>query len=280
MTAMQETVLENNALRGAERARPVLTLEDIWRGIEADEFFPYFQPKIRLHGMELAGVEALMRWRHPAHGVLTAGAFLPLVADNFLFEDLAFHMLEKSVAQCRNWQDQGIDVPVSVNLSPDLLLDPQLPERIEAKLREQALANDRLIIEIPESAVANSSAQALDGLIQLRVKGFQLAIDDYGTGHCERAQIERIPASELKIDRMMLAGAARGPKLKALLRQSVDIARELNLAAVAEGVESQEEWDLVNELGCDLAQGYFIARPMAGEELVGWLPVWTSDPFV
>jgi len=281
MSAAQETVLENNGLHEMEEisAAP-LALDEIWKGIEADEFVPYFQPKVCLRGMELAGVEALMRWQHPQRGLLPAGAFLPVVEDNFLFDELTTVMLEKSIVQCRRWQGEGVDVPVSVNLSPDLLRDIGIAERIAAKARAHRLPASRLIIEVPEAAVAHDIGDVLENLVQLRVKGFGLAIDDFGTGHCGREQLERIPASEMKIDRKMLAGAARRPALKQLLQQSIELARELNFQAVAEGVENQEEWNLVNELGCDMAQGYFIARPMAGDDLVGWLQVWTSDPFL
>lgn len=271
-------VLETDQLD--HTGHPPLVLEDIWRGIENDQFLPHFQPKVTLRGMELKGVEALMRWQHPKRGTLTAGAFLPLVADNFLFDDLAFVMLERSVAQCRRWLDQGLEAPVSVNLSPDLLRDPHLTDRILEKVHEHGIPVHLLTIEVPEAAVAQESSEALETLIQLRVSGFGLAVDDYGTGRCGRAQLERIPASELKIDRQMLAGAARRPALKAQLQESVDLARELNFVAVAEGVETREEWDLVNELGCDMAQGYFIARPMPGEALSDWLLAWNADPFL
>ena len=169
---------------------------------------------------------------------------------------------------------------MSVNLSPDLLLDPGLPDRIEAKVIEHSVAYECIIIEIPEAVLAREADEVMEMLIQLHRRGFGLAIDDYGTGKCTRRQLARVPANELKIDRKMLAGAARRPALRAALVDSVDIARELNLKAVAEGVENQEEWDLVNELGCDMAQGYFIARPMDGEDLLAWHQMWTSDPFV
>jgi EAL domain-containing protein (putative c-di-GMP-specific phosphodiesterase class I) len=257
-----------------------IALQDIWNGIAQDQFFPHYQPKVALKGMDLVGAEALMRWNHPEHGLLTAGTFLHLVADNFLFDDLTAIMLEKAVGQCHRWQNHGLDVQVSVNLSPDLLLDPGLTDRIEAKVIEHGVAHESIIIEVPESVLAHDAREVMETLVQLRTRGFGLAIDDYGTGHCSRRQLERIPASELKIDRKMLAGAARRASLRAALIESLDIARELNLKAVAEGIENQEEWDLVNELGCDMAQGYFIARPMAGEDLLAWHQIWTSDPFV
>ena len=282
MSAAQEIAYVNNALEVAPEQPPEsqITLEEIWRGIEDDEFIPHFQPKVRLQGMQLAGVEALIRWKHPQRGVIPAGAFLPLIADNFLFDELTTLMLEKSVAQCRRWLDHGLDIPVSVNLSPDLLLDEDIPARIEAKVRQHGLTPHKLTIEVPEAALAHDIGHALETLVHLRVKGFGLAIDDFGTGHCDRMQLERIPASELKIDRKMLTGAARRPSVRAMLQQSVDLARDLNLKSVAEGIENQEEWDLVNELGCDMAQGYFIARPMAGEALAEWNQFWTSDPFL
>lgn len=257
-----------------------LALDEIWKAIEADQFVPFFQPKVSLRGMDLAGVEALIRWKHPARGVLPASVFLPLVEDNFLYDELTMLVVEKSIVQCRRWRDHGLDVPVSVNLSADLLADANIAGRIEAKTRNHDLPAHCLVIEVSESAVAHDIGNALENLVQLRVKGFGLAIDDYGTGHCAREQLERIPASELKIDRKLLAGAARRPALRELLETGLEIARELNFKAVAEGVENQDEWDLVNELGCDMAQGYFIARPMAGEALPEWHQFWSTDPFI
>jgi EAL domain-containing protein (putative c-di-GMP-specific phosphodiesterase class I) len=277
----QDIVQNHSALRRTEEIAPgPVALDEIWKGIEADEFMPFFQPKVRLRGMELAGVEALIRWKHPARGLLSASAFLPLVEDNFLFDELTLLMLEKSVTQCKRWRDHGLEMPVSVNLSPDLLTDPAIVDRIEAKVREHDVPSHCLVLEVPEAAVADKVGQALENLVQLRVRGFGLAIDDYGTGHCTREQLERIPASELKIDRKMLVNAGRVAPLKEALQQSLDIARELNFRSVAEGIENQEEWDLVNELGCDMVQGYFIARPMAGEALPEWHQFWTTDPFV
>jgi EAL domain-containing protein (putative c-di-GMP-specific phosphodiesterase class I) len=278
-TAADPAQAEQGESAGA-RAAPELTLQDIWNGIAQDQFLPHFQPKVVLKGMELVGVEALMRWNHPEHGVLSAGMFLHLVADNFLFDDLTAIMLEKSIGQCHRWQNQGLDVQVSVNLSPDLLLDPGIADRIEAKVIEHSVAHHNVIIEIPESVLAHDAREVMETLAQLRSRGFGLAIDDFGTGHCSRRQLERVPASELKIDRKMLAGAAKRAAMRDALAESLEIARDLNLRAVAEGVENQEEWDLVNELGCDMAQGYFIARPMGGEDLLAWHQMWTSDPFV
>jgi EAL domain-containing protein (putative c-di-GMP-specific phosphodiesterase class I) len=264
---------------GAKRAMN-LTLQDIWNGIEKDQFLPHFQPKVLLHGMELVGVEALMRWNHPEYGILAAGSFLHLVADNFCFDDLTAIMLEKSIGQCRRWHNQGLNVQVSVNLSSDLLYDPNLVDRIEAKANEHGVAHENITIEIAESAVAHDARAALDNLIRIRERGFGLAIDDYGTGYSTREHLERVPASELKIDRFLIAGAGRRPALRTALVSAFEVARELNLKSVAEGVENQDEWALVNELGCDMAQGYLIARPMAGEDLQPWYEAWTADPFL
>ncbi len=261
-------------------APPEITLEEIWNAIAQNQFFPHYQPKVSLRGMALIGVEALMRWQHAEHGLLSAGSFLPLIADNYLFDDLTAVMLEKSVAQCRKWRRQGLDVQVSVNLAPDLLLAPGLADRIEAKIIEHGIEHENLVIEVPEAALAHDIRVALDSLLQLRVRGFGLAIDDFGTGQCSREQFERIPATELKIDHKMLVGAAHQAPVRAALKRGLDLARELNLKAVAEGVETREEWELVNELGCDMAQGYFIARPMPADELLAWKQAWSADPFL
>jgi len=277
----QEISQGNRGLEASEEIELTpLALDEIWKAIEADEFVPFFQPKVSLRGMDLVGVEALIRWKHPARGLLPASVFLPLVADNFLYDELTMLIVEKSIVQCRRWRDHGLDVPISVNLSPDLLVDGDIASRIEAKTRTHDLPAHCLVIEVSESAVAHDIGNSLENLVQLRVKGFGLAIDDYGTGHCAREQLERIPASELKLDRKLLAGATRRPALRQLLETGLEISRELNFKTVAEGVENQEEWDLVNEIGCDQAQGYFIARPMAGEALPEWHQFWSTDPFI
>jgi EAL domain-containing protein (putative c-di-GMP-specific phosphodiesterase class I) len=284
---MQTFDLDQEISRGNSTLEPLeeitaapLALDEIWKAIEADEFVPFFQPKVSLRGMEVAGVEALIRWKHPARGVLPASVFLPMVQDNFLFDELTMLIVEKSVVQCRRWRDHGLDIPVSVNLSPDLLADGDIAGRVEAKVRRHDLPAHCLVIEVSESAIAHEIGNSLENLVQLRVKGFGLAIDDYGTGHCAREQLERIPANELKIDRELLVGASRRPALREMLQTGLEIARELNFKAVAEGVENQEEWDLINELGCDMAQGYFIARPMAGDALPEWHQFWSTDPFI
>jgi EAL domain-containing protein (putative c-di-GMP-specific phosphodiesterase class I) len=280
--ASNEIAQENNSLDMTEvAATPApVTLEAMWRALSNDEFMPYFQPKVALRGMQLQGVEALIRWRHPERGVLSAAAFLPLVQDNFLFDDLTTLMLEKSIAQCCDWRAQGLEVNVSVNLSPDLLRDPGLAERVEGLLEQSGLSKAQLVLEVPERALVYDLGDDLEALVKLRVGGFGLAIDDYGSGHCTPGLLEKVPASELKLDRKLLAGAARKPALRAQLEEALDVGRELGFLTVAEGVENQEEWDLVNELGCDMAQGYFIARPMAGEALPPWLRLWTTEPFM
>jgi len=256
-----------------------ITLEEIWNGIAQNQFFPYFQPKVILRGMQLVGVEALMRWNHSERGLLPAGVFLSNIANNHLSDDLTAIMLEKAIGQCRKWRRHGLEVQMSINLSPDLLLSPGLADRIEAKIIEHGVEHESLVIEVPEAAIAHDVRIALETLLQLRVRGFGLAIDDFGTGQCSREQLERIPATELKIDGSMLSSAARHAEPRAALKKGLDMAHELNLTVVAEGVETEEEWELANELGCDMAQGYFIARPMPAEELAGWKRGWSAHPF-
>ena len=281
---MQQNVAAEPSAQAEQATSPKpkieLTLQDIWNGIAQDQFIPYFQPKVTLKGMVLVGVEALMRWQHPELGLLAAGSFLPLVGDNFLFDDLTGIMLEKSITQCRKWQNHDLDLQVSVNLCADLLLAPGLADRIEAKMIEHGVENEKLIVEISEADLGHDIRNWIDTLSQLRSRGFGLAIDDFGIGNCTKEQLARIPASELKIDRKMLAGAARRPALKQALAAGLDVAVSLRLKSVAEGVETQEEWELVNQLGCDMAQGFLIARPMSGDDVLTWHNAWSTDPFL
>jgi EAL domain-containing protein (putative c-di-GMP-specific phosphodiesterase class I) len=179
-------------------------------------------------------------------------------------------MLDASIAQCRRWRDGGLDVPVSVNISATSLADTALADRIAALAQRHGVDHKAIVIEVTESAAMTDVARSLDTLARLRIKGFGLSIDDYGTGFSSMQQLGRIPFTEMKIDQAFVMNAADQPNLEAMLDTSLALARRLKLKSVAEGVETGRDWDLLVRLGCDVAQGYFIAKPMPGEALPAW----------
>jgi len=238
------------------------TLEEILQGIHANQFEPFFQPKVDLKTGQLAGAEALARWIHPQHGVIGPDAFIPLLEQCGHIDGLTFLMLEKSAAVCRSLQDRGRIYTISVNLSLASLDDTALADRITQVVRDAGLDPQYLILEITETAAMTDVPHALENLARLCIRGFTLSIDDYGTGYSSMQQLTRIPFGELKIDQSFVKDFADNEALRIVVESCIDMAHKLQVKSIAEGVETQQDWDMLKSMGCDTAQGYFIARPM------------------
>lgn len=238
------------------------SLEEIRQGIQDAQFEPFFQPKIDLKTGAMIGAEALARWRHPNHGIVGPQAFIPLLEDSGNIDDLTFLMLEKSARACRQIHEAGYPLSVSLNLSRVSLHDAGLADKIARVVQQTGLNPKHLILEITETAAMTEVAHALENLARLCMKGFALSIDDYGTGYSSLQQLTRIAFSELKIDQFFIKDLAQHDALRIVVQSSIDMARSLGVRSVAEGVETQEDWDALTELGCDTVQGFFIAKPM------------------
>jgi len=255
-------------------AAPAIALEDIRRGLHAQEFEPFFQPKVSLTDGSVVGAEALARWRHPQKGIVAPYAFIGEMESHGLIDQLMWIILEKSAAHCREWLAKGLEITVSVNLSLKSLGEAALAERITERVVSQKLSPKQIVLEITESAAMTDIGRALENLTRLRMKGFGLSIDDYGTGYSSMQQLSRIPFTELKIDQSFVMSAVEKESSKVILGSSLDMARKLKLKAVAEGVETRAHWNLLQKLGCDVAQGYFIAKPMAAAAFLDWVLQW------
>ncbi len=249
-------------------------LAEIKAAIAAGQFEPFFQPKVYMHTCKLAGVEALMRWRHPEQGLIQPGAFIPVMEANDLISDVTFVLIEAALACSRRWRAQGLQTPIAVNLSVHSLKDTSLPDRLMDMVAAAGLDSDALVLEVTETVAMTDLGHSLETLARLRMKGFGLSIDDYGTGFSSMQQLTRVPFSELKIDQVFVTGAGKQDILQALLGTSVTMAKQLKLKSVAEGVESAQDWETAARLGCDVAQGYFIGRPMPHDELIPWYREW------
>lgn len=250
------------------------SLEQVMEGVHAEQFEPFYQPKIELKSRRVTGVEALARWRHPSGAIILPYAFISLLEDAGQINELTWIMLAKSARDCRSWRESGLDLKVSVNLSVKLLEDPAIADAITWQVTHQGLEPRHMILEITESAAMSSVGHALENLIRLRMKGFGLSLDDYGTGYSSMQQLTRIPFTELKIDQSFVMHAAHQESSRLILESSLDMARRLRITSVAEGAETVEDWNLLLECGCDLAQGFFIARPMKSADLPGWVQAW------
>lgn len=238
------------------------TLEEILHGIRENQFVPFFQPKVDIKTGRIVGSEALARWNHPTHGVIGPNAFISPLEKSGNIDDLTFIMLERSAAECRHLHNNGHLLTVSVNLSLVSLNDPALADRITQTVRGAGIEPQYVVLEITESSAMTNVASALENLARLCMNGFSLSIDDYGTGYSSLQQLTRIAFSELKIDQSFVKDFADNDALRIVVESSIDMAHKLRVKSVAEGVESQQDWDMLKGIGCDTVQGYFIAKPM------------------
>lgn len=258
----------------AQKGSPSFTLQQVLKGLEAEQFEPYYQPKIELKTRRVTGAEALARWRHPYGGIVLPYAFISLLEEAGQIAELTWLMLAKSARDCRSWRDAGLDLNVSVNISVKLLEDPAIADAITWQVTHQGLEPKHVILEITESAAMSSVGHVLENLVRLRMKGFGLSIDDYGTGYSSLQQLTRIPFTELKVDHSFVMHAAHQESSRMILESSLEMARKLNITSVAEGAETAEDWNLLRECGCDLAQGFFVARPMKSADFPDWVRTW------
>jgi len=256
---------------------PAIAPEEIRRGLLENEFIAYYQPKVEFQTLRLAGVEALARWRHHEKGLLLPGSFIEVAEANGLIDSLTVRMIEISLAQHRAWADKGFVLPVAVNLSLAYLGMANVADIVHGLAMRIGVSPRLVILEVTESLVTTNLANVLENLARLRMRGFGISIDDYGTGFSSMQQLTRIPFTELKIDQSFVTGATNRPNLRVILESSLQLAHKLGLVAVAEGIEKDEEWALLKSLNCDLAQGYFIARPMPGDAVPDWNASWSTQ---
>jgi EAL domain-containing protein (putative c-di-GMP-specific phosphodiesterase class I) len=248
--------------------------DELRRALAEHELVNYYQPKVSIGSGTIAGVEALVRWRHPSDGLALPVQFVPMAEEHGLIDDLALEVLTSALRQSRRWRDAGIALQVAVNVSMDNLAALDFPDFVANAARDARVPSSSLVLEVTESRLMKDALAPLDILARLRLKHIGLSIDDFGTGHSSLAQLRDIPFDELKIDRGFVRGASRDSSLGAIVEASIGMARQLAMRTVAEGVEDREDWDFLRNAGCDFAQGYFIARPMPGAELEGWLRAW------
>lgn len=240
----------------------VFDLEAILEGVRSKQFEPFYQPKLDFRTGRIIGAEALARWRHPQHGLLEPRDFIHLLEATQNIDTLTFLMLEETSVAAHLLQELGHNVVLSINLSLISLTDPTLADRITESVRSAGVEPRQIILEITEAASMTEAAQALENLARLRMRGFGLSIDDYGTGYSSMQQLTRIPFSELKVDASFIKNVSTDKSLRIIVESSIEMARKLQVKSVAEGVESQADWDALQAMGCDAAQGYFIAKPM------------------
>ena len=254
--------------RAASQPTVRLGERDLRLAIEAGELGPWCQPKVDLRTRAIVGCEALARWRVAHDEVLLPAQFLGAVQEHGLMPELTETMLRGAVSACGKWRAQGIHASVSVNLPESIIGDVEFANHALDLLDEHGVLPRNVIFEVTESAAISHPGPVLENLSRLRMRGFGLSIDDFGTGYSTFEQVTRIPFTELKIDQQFVRDAGVRPASLAVVESSLDMARKLRIPAVAEGVETVAQWNMLSALGCDMAQGWLLGKAMPYESFV------------
>jgi diguanylate cyclase (GGDEF)-like protein len=253
------------------RPERLMLVGELRRAIENRELVLHYQPKATLVDGTVRGVEALVRWQHPERGLVQPDVFIPVAEHTGLIRPLTLFVVEEALKQCKTWREQGYELTVAVNVAMRNILDEQFPNELAQILERYGLDPAVLELELTETSVLADPPRAKEILQRLRDTGVSLAVDDFGTGYASLAYLSELPVDEIKIDRSFVMAMDREEQHARIVRSTIDLGRNLCLGVVAEGVESAEVWERLVELGCDSAQGYFLARPLPPDELTVWL---------
>jgi len=251
--------------------RRLQLMGELRTAIESSGLSLEYQPKIELESGRVVGVEALVRWSHPELGSVRPDEFVAIAEESSLIRPLTRWVLNEALRQCRTWRQRGIEICVSVNLSARNLQESDLAAQIEGLLETWGVAPEWIVLEITESAIMVEPNRARLLLDRLSERGLRISIDDFGTGYSSLAYLRRLPVSEMKIDRSFVIGLSSNQGDLTIVRTVVGLGHHLGLKVVAEGVEDAKTWDLLAAAGCDMAQGYYMARPMSAADFSGWL---------
>jgi diguanylate cyclase (GGDEF)-like protein len=254
---------------------------DLRRAIERDELVLFYQPKIRTRDGAVVGAEALVRWQHPVQGLLFPDRFVPLAEQSGLIRALTLWVINEALRQSKIWQDMGLNISVAVNLSARNLQDPSLPSEVYNALRTHAVDPKLLELEITESAVMDDPEYALNIVTQLAALGTSLSIDDFGTGYSSLAYLKRLPVHYIKVDKSFVMDMLTNDNDATIVRSIINLSHDLGLKTVAEGVETREIFERLAQLECDLAQGYYMSKPIPAAAFERWTTeTWSTAQHV
>jgi EAL domain-containing protein (putative c-di-GMP-specific phosphodiesterase class I)/AmiR/NasT family two-component response regulator len=255
----------------------VAPTQDIRNAFVRRELKLHYQPKVLMSTGELAGVEALVRWEHPMLGLLQPSAFVPLMEESDAFSaQLDEFTVREAIACAGRWRAEGRDLGVAINVSSRAFDRADFAERVEEYCRAAHLPVERVTLEVTETQLARDARRMKDAGARLRDRGISLSVDDFGTGLLNQAKLLELPFNELKIDRQFVDGCAVSESQRQVVESSIALAKRLKMTAVAKGIQNRAEWDLLQELGCDMVQGFSIARPMSEQSLEAWAVEWMS----
>jgi EAL domain-containing protein (putative c-di-GMP-specific phosphodiesterase class I)/FixJ family two-component response regulator len=257
--------------------RPKLGAADLTQALAKGQLVNHYQPKVCLQTGRVVGMEALVRWAHPDHGLIYPDVFIAMAEEHGLIDELTRVVLAGpggALRHLRGWMDRGLELHVAVNVSMDNLHDLSLPDFVASAAHEAGVGLGHLVLEITESRLNNDLVCASDILARLRLKRLRLSIDDFGTGYSSFVQLNDLPFDELKVDKRFVNNACRSHAQDSILQASSNLARNLSMTITGEGVETEDDWRHLQLRGCHLAQGYWIARPMAADMVPVWMARW------
>ena len=260
-----------------ENSNARFSLDELARSWANDEFEPWFEPVIDLRSGIVRGMTAVPRWKHPEDGLLDAASFMPSVRARGLNDDMVWLMLKKCAAACRSWHGLGHRLTVTVNAGFTSLTDVNLASRIERIVQAEGLEPRFMVLGVPEAGLNTDQGRVLESLARIRIAGFGLAIDDFGSGLMASEQLSRVAFTQLRIKPAFVAEADADEAARAGLAVALDLAGLLHLETVAGNIGSKHEWNLLYEWGCDLGQGPFISAPLASDKIPGWLSRWQVE---
>lgn len=251
--------------------RNTITVDELEQAIHQHHLSLYYQPQINMKTGGLYGVEALVRWQHPEYGIIYPDQFIGLAEESGLIEPLTKEVIRLAVEQSQHWQANNINISVSINVSAKNITSLSLPEQLKELTDKHTIDPEKITLEITESAVMGDLTSSLDVLNRLRMKGFALSIDDFGTGYSSLSHLYKMPFTELKIDQNFIMNMFENSEAMVIVKICIMLGQMLGMKLVAEGVETQEVWDELQTLGCDIAQGYLMAKPMSADALIQWI---------
>ncbi|HZF14914.1 MAG TPA: EAL domain-containing protein [Steroidobacteraceae bacterium] len=266
-----EAVTEYQTGRDEGHRRQIALVGALRRAIANNELTLLYQPKVEIASRKVKSLEALARWFHSTHGFIPPAEFIPYAERTGSIGLLTRWVVQNAVRQCRHWADQGLDAEVSVNLSAADLHDRELAAMIIAELQQQQVDPTRLVLEITETAAMRETAGAIRVMEELRTYGVRFSIDDFGTGFSSLVQLKRLPVDEIKIDKSFVLDLKPDTDDAVIVKSTIDLGHSMGLKVVAEGVDKAESWQFLAQLGCDLAQGYFVSHPLKADDVAAWV---------
>ncbi len=274
LNTLLEKYLSSGRQEIVRRVRASYGADHLRDAIANGELVNYYQPKVSLTSGRVVGVESLVRWNHPLDGLVFPDQFIGLAEEHGLIDDLTRVVLTAALAQARIWRQAGLELIMSVNVSMDNLSTLGFADLVFRLTAAAGVLPVSVVLEVTESRLMKDLRGPLDVLARLLLKRFRLSIDDFGTGNSSLTQLLDIPFNELKVDHSFVHRAWADPTVLAIYEASLRLGKQIGIDTVAEGVEDRQDWDFVQRTGCDLGQGYFIARPMPAADLPGWIRDW------